>query len=209
VDERIGEQGSPVDYAVFGAGLLLAPTPVVPRTIQVRYRSRPTRMVGDSDYPGIPSAYEDLLLSYALYHAFRSEDDVDMASFYKGEWQQGMAQLRTDLQYPDESQRRQIGGMMGGDAGPALQAAPVRGSPVPFTGFVGGVNYADEPYNLGNGEARDLLNVVATGRGGITKRSGAATAATTVQSGFESLGLLELPTGRASSSGPAATPSSP
>jgi hypothetical protein len=58
---------------------------------------------------------------------------------------------------------------------------------------VGGVNYADEPYNLGNGEARDLLNVVATGRGGITKRSGAATAATTVQSGFDSLGLLELP----------------
>jgi PKD repeat protein len=121
VDERIGEQGSPVDYAVFGAGLLLAPTPVVPRTIQVRYRSRPTRMVGDSDYPGIPSAYEDLLLSYALYHAFRSEDDVDMASFYKGEWQQGMAQLRTDLQYPDESQRRQIGGMMGGDAGPRFR----------------------------------------------------------------------------------------
>jgi hypothetical protein len=97
------------------------PVEEVPRTIQVRYRSRPTRMVGDSDYPGIPSAYEDLLLSYALYHAFRSEDDVDMASFYKGEWQQGMAQLRTDLQYPDESQRRQIGGMMGEDAGPRFR----------------------------------------------------------------------------------------
>ncbi len=117
IDERVGEQGAPIDYAVFGAGLILAPTPTVARTIQVRYRSRPTRMAADADYPGIPAAYEDLLLSYALYHAFRSEDDVEMASFYKGEWQAGMAQLRTDLQYPDESVRRQIGGMMG-DGGP-------------------------------------------------------------------------------------------
>ncbi len=71
----------------------------------------------------------------------------------------------------------------------------MRGSPVPFTGFVGGVNYADEPYNLGNGEARDLLNVVATGRGGIAKRAGAAKVASTIAGGFNSLGQLELPDG--------------
>jgi hypothetical protein len=41
----------------------------------------------------------------------------------------------------------------------------MRGSPVNFTGFTGGVNLADEPYNLGDGEARDLLNVIATGTG--------------------------------------------
>jgi hypothetical protein len=112
VDDRIGNVGAPTDYTVFGAGLILSPTPRSARDISVRYRSRPTLMVTDTDRPGLPSAYEDLILSYALWHAFRSEDDTDMAAFYKAEWSEGLAQLRTDLQYPDESIRRQVPGML-------------------------------------------------------------------------------------------------
>jgi hypothetical protein len=68
----------------------------------------------------------------------------------------------------------------------------MRGSPVNFTGFTGGVNLADEPYNLGDGEARDLLNVIATGRGGVRKRDGASLVASTTDAGLHSLGVLEL-----------------
>lgn len=71
----------------------------------------------------------------------------------------------------------------------------MRGSPVNFTGFSGGVNYADEPYNLGTAEARDLLNVVATGRGSVRKRDGASTVAATVAGGFTTMGTLELSSG--------------
>lgn len=48
----------------------------------------------------------------------------------------------------------------------------MRGKPATFTGFTGGVNLADAPYQLGEREARDVLNVVASGRGSVRKRDG-------------------------------------
>ncbi len=50
----------------------------------------------------------------------------------------------------------------------------MRGTPVTFRGFTAGVNLADAPYMLGDKEARDVRNVVATGRGAIRKRDGKA-----------------------------------
>lgn len=51
----------------------------------------------------------------------------------------------------------------------------MRGRPVTFSGFTDGVNLADGPYSLKDTEARDLLNVVASGRGAILKRNGCET----------------------------------
>jgi hypothetical protein len=74
--------------------------------------------------------------------------------------------------------------------GADLPAAHLRGKTITYTGLTGGVNYADSPYELGDTEARDLLNVVASGRGAIRKRDGCATFAT-VPSTIHSLGSLE------------------
>lgn len=54
----------------------------------------------------------------------------------------------------------------------------MRGSPILFQNFVGGVNALDAPYNLKNNEARDARNVVSTVRGAIRKRDGAQPFAT-------------------------------
>ena len=48
----------------------------------------------------------------------------------------------------------------------------MRGTPFLFSGFTGGLNTFDSPYTIQDDESRDCLNVVATLRGGITKRQG-------------------------------------
>lgn len=50
----------------------------------------------------------------------------------------------------------------------------MRGTPVLFDSFTGGLNSAANPYEVKQNEARDLLNVVGTERGGIRKRNGGA-----------------------------------
>jgi hypothetical protein len=49
----------------------------------------------------------------------------------------------------------------------------VRGRPILFSGFVGGINQRDAPYLLADNEARDARNVQGTVRGAIRKRDGA------------------------------------
>lgn len=121
VDASFGELGAPTGYATFGSKVLLTPTPLSARDLEIRVRARPSVMAADEDTPNLPLAYEDVILSYALWHAFRSEDDVEMATFYQGQYEQGMAQLRTDLQYPDESRHRQIPGMLAGRDAPSFR----------------------------------------------------------------------------------------
>jgi hypothetical protein len=48
----------------------------------------------------------------------------------------------------------------------------MRGTPFMYSGFVGGLNTIDSPYTLKDDETRDCLNVVATTRGAIRKRTG-------------------------------------
>lgn len=47
-----------------------------------------------------------------------------------------------------------------------------RGTPFSFDGFIGGLNTVDSPYTLQATETRDCLNVIATTRGAIRKRTG-------------------------------------
>ncbi len=68
---------------------------------------------------------------------------------------------------------------MGAFLGPELPAPVSRGKPVTFEGhFLDGVNYESAPYNLGDGEARDLRNVQSTVRGAVRKRPGSQLHAT-------------------------------
>jgi hypothetical protein len=104
--------GSPVIYTIFGGRLIIGPSPIKAGTLLVRYRGRPVRLSNDTDLSGLPSAYEDLLTHYALWHAYLAEDDPEVASYHKQEWNEGVAEFRRDSQLEDESESRQIVGMM-------------------------------------------------------------------------------------------------
>jgi hypothetical protein len=106
------KSGSPGVYSIFQGKLRIAPSPTKATTLRVRYRGRPARMSVDTDTAGIPSEFEDLLVHYALWHAYLGEDDPEMGNVHKQEWVEGVAEFRRDSQMEDESESRQIQGMM-------------------------------------------------------------------------------------------------
>lgn len=69
----------------------------------------------------------------------------------------------------------------------------MRGSPVLFSGFLGGINQRDAPYLLADTEARDARNVQGTVRGAIRKRDGAEDFSTPAVA-LTSLFAAQLPT---------------
>lgn len=54
----------------------------------------------------------------------------------------------------------------------------MRGTPVRFVDFTGGLNTKDSPYLIGQNECRDCSNVVTTTRGSVKKRDGISSFAT-------------------------------
>ena len=106
IDQASTSSGRPASYAISGATLLLYPTPDAAYTLQIRYWRGSTVMVDDTDVTDLPSDYGNLLISYALYRCYRSEDDVQMAQFYFTEWNRDLGQLVNDLQFPDVEPRR-------------------------------------------------------------------------------------------------------
>lgn len=110
--------GAPDVYSLFGSELRVSPAPREGDELRIRYRARPGRMVNDSDVPPMPDDYRDVLITYALSRAFRAEDDAELSQFYYGEFERDLGQLRTDVQERDESDRRQVPGMMGGGGAP-------------------------------------------------------------------------------------------
>jgi hypothetical protein len=112
IDNYPVAKGSPLAYTLFRGQLLIAPTPTTGTTLRVRYHGRPGRLNLDADETGIPTEYEDLLVHYALWHAYLGEDDPEMGNVHKQEWMEGVQEFRRDTQLEDESQTQQIPGMM-------------------------------------------------------------------------------------------------
>lgn len=105
--------GAPRMYTFDGSGLNLYPTPDGAYNLQLRYYRDPPDMALDGDTPSIPPAYQDILISYAVMKAYRAEDDVQMAQFYLGEFNRGLAELASDRQFEIDDSPRQVPGTWG------------------------------------------------------------------------------------------------
>jgi hypothetical protein len=95
--------GKPGAYSIDEAydALRLYPIPDGVYNVRVRYLSKPVDLVNDADISLVPSAYQDLLTTYALSRAFRSEDDYEAAGFFYNQWITDLQRASTDLQYRD------------------------------------------------------------------------------------------------------------
>ena len=107
--------GDPLSYAIDEASgsLLLYPTPTSQNSLVIRYYAAPDELSADSDAPAIPSAYQDLILTYALSRAFRAEDDYEAAAKFHQDFLEDLARAQTDLQYRD-THSRQVPGTWAG-----------------------------------------------------------------------------------------------
>ncbi|MDQ3317456.1 MAG: hypothetical protein M3522_09030 [Actinomycetota bacterium] len=111
VDESSSTPNRPSGYAIFGANLLLTPTPDAVYTLTLRYWTGATLMVNDADVPGLPFDYRDLLVSYAKSRAFAAEDDFEASQFWRAEYERDLVRARADLQHRSDRPVRQIQGM--------------------------------------------------------------------------------------------------
>jgi hypothetical protein len=100
--------GSPLAFTIDEAtsSLLLYPVPDSAYDLKIRYLGVPTEMVDDTDVPSTPSAYQDLLVTYALGKAYRSEDDFEASLFYQNQFASDLAKMQTDEQYRDTTPRK-------------------------------------------------------------------------------------------------------
>jgi hypothetical protein len=106
-------EGRPYGYTVRDANLFLYPTPSEAYEFTLRYWRLPADMVADSDTPEIPVQYHQLLISYAMWKAFLREDDGQMATTWKAEWEAGLLKMRGEVQGDTFDGPRQVGGTWG------------------------------------------------------------------------------------------------
>lgn len=105
--------GRPQYYSLGAEGLLVWPNPDAAYTLEARYFKNPPQMSADGDVPGIPGDYHDLLVSYALSRAYRSEDDAQMSTFHYNEFMRDLLQMAADRQDNEMAESNQIAGMYG------------------------------------------------------------------------------------------------
>ena len=106
--------GTPEIWAVFNDTLHLYPTPRSGTQVSIIYRRSPTDFSALSDSATVPwpEDFLDVLVNYARSKCFAMEDDPEMANFYMGWYQQGVAQMRARLQTRTKNNVRQIQGQI-------------------------------------------------------------------------------------------------
>lgn len=108
-DELDAQSGTPNQYVIDGSNIVVYPTPNAVQTLVLRYWKGPTDL-GATEAPAWSSDYHYLLEEYALYKAFLSEHDREMADIHKQIFEQDIVKLADELQNDAETQPRQIQG---------------------------------------------------------------------------------------------------
>lgn len=111
LDTITASSGTPRTYALDDTGLVLYPTPDGAYSLLLRYVANPADMAADTDTPLIPAAHHDLLISYAVSRAYRSEDDDQRAQTLMSDYERGVAQLADDRLSEVQDGPKQVPGM--------------------------------------------------------------------------------------------------
>jgi hypothetical protein len=104
--------GTPSIYTVRSNFLQVWPWPSANLgNLALYYYAKPATLVNAGDTPQIPSAYHNLLVSYALWHCYERENDYNSAMYHKGRFDEDIMKCRGEVQYDtdDYTQPKQIG----------------------------------------------------------------------------------------------------
>jgi hypothetical protein len=110
--------GRPQFYAVTNTdedapSLVLWPVPDAAYAMLLRYEYAVPEMTADGDDPLIPDPYADLMVSYALSRAYRSEDDQERAAAFMSDYERTVSELRADRMREVPTVGKQVPGMWG------------------------------------------------------------------------------------------------
>ncbi len=102
--------GRPDRFIIIGDQITVYPTPDAVYTFTLRYNKLPPDLVNDTDVPQIPSEYHYLLETYALYKAYRRQNDYSAAQFHKQEFDRDFAVLKNEVHRANTSRPKQVPG---------------------------------------------------------------------------------------------------
>lgn len=88
--------GRPVEYSFSPVGIILSPVPDAVYTFTVLYYVRPSDLSADADVSTLPADFHDIMCSWTLARAYRSEDDAQMSQFYMTEYERDLRVLGAD-----------------------------------------------------------------------------------------------------------------
>jgi hypothetical protein len=104
--------GRPLYYTLSGqSSIRFSPVPDSAYSLTVDYYAAPTPLSADGDISALPSDYHDIMISYALSRAYRSEDDMQMSQFFYAEFMRDLTQMGADRQFVVRDGPRQVPGM--------------------------------------------------------------------------------------------------
>lgn len=107
-----GIEGPPVAYTIFKNELWLFPTPQNADKLELRYYKKPARLTG-VEVPVLAEDYLHLLVEYAVWRAYRAEDDPEMANTHEQRWEKDLAKYQADVQNLQDDRPKQLQGTWG------------------------------------------------------------------------------------------------
>lgn len=102
--------GPPQAYTLYASELWLFPNPSSADTLEVRYIRNPPQLMKDEDIPLLNPNYWHLLIDYALWRAFRAEDDMESAQAHQTQYKMDLAAFASDVQERIIDRPRQLDG---------------------------------------------------------------------------------------------------
>lgn len=101
-------QGSPLIYTAFKGKIWLWPTPSAADTLKIRYIKNPPVLSAAGDIPVLDKDYLHLLVEYALFRAYRGEDDPEAAQIHETQYEKDLQKYAVDQ--PIDDRPRQLQG---------------------------------------------------------------------------------------------------
>lgn len=123
-DKLVGVAGPPQVYALFDNNILLYPTPAATETLVWRFNAIGLPAL-DTDFmaqvTGIPESYLYALICFARYRMFQMEDDAQMATYWRGEFDKNVHTMQADMGGRNGLEVRQVPGMFSSRVGPSFR----------------------------------------------------------------------------------------
>jgi hypothetical protein len=83
-------------YAMASDGFVLWPTPDDSYDLTIRYYGNITPLSADADVSAINPDWHDVMVSFALYEAYKAEDDAQMSQYHYANFQRDLQLLGSD-----------------------------------------------------------------------------------------------------------------
>lgn len=104
--------GAPMYYALSGQNFVLYPVPDGIYSLETRFWQMPPPLVADGDVPTIPADWHHMLIAYAAWQAYESDDDQQLGGpYWQKRFSDELSMFAADMKLPDTDGPTQAPGM--------------------------------------------------------------------------------------------------